>query len=99
MSAAEGGDKLARAHSLATHLAKPLHADVSRVVGRVYPNEDTARFAFGVRWREGRTSGGTIAPLDSVPVPPPTELPGDHWLPGTPDPGVVHVHMAPRASA
>jgi uncharacterized protein (DUF2126 family) len=98
-SAAEGGDKLARAHALAAHLAKPLHADVSRVVGRVYPNEDTARFAFGVRWSEGRTADGTVAPIDSAPVPPPTELAGDHWLTVTPDPGVVEVNMAPCASA
>ena len=50
----EGDDKLARAHSLATHLANRLPgAAVSRVIGRQYPGEDHARFAFGVRWREG----------------------------------------------
>ena len=99
MSAAEGSDKLARAHALATQLATPLHASVSRVIGRVYPNEDHARFAFGVRWTGGATAGGSRCALDATAEPPPTELGGDRWLTVTPDPGVVEVNMAPCESA
>jgi uncharacterized protein (DUF2126 family) len=99
LSAAEGSDKLARAYALATHLAESLHAHLSRVVGRVYPNEDHARFAFGVRWTEDGAARGSRCALDAAAEPPPTELAGDRWLTVTPDPGVVEVNMAPCASA
>jgi uncharacterized protein (DUF2126 family) len=101
ISDAEGGDKLARAHALATHLANRLpSAAVSRVTGRQYPGEDHARFAFGVRWREGlftHVQGARVS-VDDAPTPPPTELGGDRWLTVTPDPGVVEVNMAPCSS-
>jgi len=101
-NSAEGDDKLARAHALATHLANRLPgASTSRVIGRQYPGEDHARFAFGVRWREGffGTAPGTRARVDDEPVAPPTELGNDRWLTVTPDPGVVEVNMAPCSSA
>ncbi len=98
----EGSDKLARAHALAVHLADRLPgAAVSRVVGRQYPGEDHARFAFGVRWGEGAT-GTTPGPrggVDDKPAAPPTALGADRWLTVTPDPGVVEVNMAPSANA
>lgn len=99
---AEGDDKLARAHALATHLANRLPgASTSRVIGRQYPGEDHARFSFGVRWREGffGTAPGTRARIEDEPVAPPTELGDDRWLTVTPDPGVVEVNMAPCSSA
>ena len=100
MSAAAGDDKLARAHALATKLADTLPgAAVSRVLGRQYPEEPTPRFAFGVRWRDDVTSGGARVTLEAAPVPPPTEIAGDHWLSVTPDPGVVEVNMAPCSDA
>jgi uncharacterized protein (DUF2126 family) len=99
---AEGDDKLARAHAMATHLANRLpSASVSRVTGRQYPGEDRARFAFGVRWGEGlfaHVQGARVS-VDDVAVPPPTELGQDRWLTVTPDPGVVEVNMAPCSSA
>jgi uncharacterized protein (DUF2126 family) len=101
-SAAEGDDKLARAHALATQLANRLPgASVSRVVGRQYPGEDHARFAFGVRWREGffGTTPGARAPIDDTPAAPPVDLGDDRWLTVTPDPGVVEVNMAPCPNA
>jgi uncharacterized protein (DUF2126 family) len=103
-SAAEGDDKLARAHALAGKLAdaKP-GAATSRVIGRRYPGEDRERFAFGVRWPETRDGvdprAGTRCGLDDEPKPPPSELAGDRWLSITPDPGVVEVNMAPCASS
>lgn len=52
-SAAEGDDKLARAHALACAFAdNHPGAAVSRVTGRQYPEEHAPRFAFGVRWRD-----------------------------------------------
>ncbi len=98
--AAEGDDKLARAHDLATRLAGALPgASTSRVLGRQYPDEPAPRFAFGVRWRDGAAGAGARAELDAPPGPPPTELGGDHWLTVTPDPGVVEVNTAPCATA
>jgi uncharacterized protein (DUF2126 family) len=99
--AAEGDDKLARAHDLATHLATQLPgAAVARVLGRQFPDEHKPRFAFGVRWRDGvHTPTAVHACVDADPQPPPTALGGDHWLTVTPDPGVVEVNMAPAASA
>ncbi len=107
MNAAEGDDKLETAHALATQLANRLPgASVSRVVGRQYPGEDHARFAFGVRWREGvlspahpGTAPGPRARVDDEPTAPPTELGDDRWLTVTPDPGVVEVNMAPCPNA
>ncbi len=99
-SVAEGDDKLARAHALATHLADHQPgASLSRVFGRQFPGEPGPRFAFGVRWRDAVTKKGTRVALDAPPQPPPTELGGDHWLSVTPDPGVVEVNMAPCATA
>lgn len=101
-NSAEGDDKLARAHALATHLANRLPgAGVSRVVGRQYPGEDHARFAFGVRWREPYfgTAPGPRASAEESPQPPPTDLGDDRWLTVTPDPGVVEVNMAPCPNA
>lgn len=97
-SAADGDDKLARAHALASALGAQLGGRVSRVIGRQFPDEDAARFAFGVRWRDGeaRVGGCTLADL---PQPQPVDLDGDRWLTVTPDPGVVEVNMAPCASA
>ncbi len=98
----EGDDKLARAHALATHLADRLPgASVSRVTGRQYPGEDHARFAFGVRWREGYfgTTPGARVALDAKETPPPEDLGDDRWLTVTPDPGVVEVNMAPCPNA
>lgn len=94
-SAAEGGDKLARAYALASALADRLPgASLARVLGRQYPGETEPRFAFGVRWREGGSRGERGA-IDASPEPPPDELAGDRWLTVTPDPGVVEVNMAP----
>jgi len=100
IGAAEGSDKLARAHALATQLADRLPgATVTRIVGRQYPDESAPRFAFGVRWRDDATGGGTRAALAAAPEVPPADVGGDHWLTITPDPGVVEVNMAPCASA
>jgi len=99
--AAEGDDKLARAHAFAGHLADQLPgAEVSRIVGRHFPDEPHPRFAFAVRWRErqiGSAPGSRVA-LDAKPTPPPVDLHGDHWLTVTPDPGVVEINMAPSAT-
>jgi uncharacterized protein (DUF2126 family) len=97
-NAAEGDDKLARAHALAGHLADALPgASTMRVVGRQFPDEDHPRFAFGVRWSEtGRAASPvTRAGRDDEPLAPPTDLAGDRWLTVAPDPGVVEVNMAP----
>jgi uncharacterized protein (DUF2126 family) len=101
-SAAEGDDKLARAHDLATRLADALPgAGTSRVIGRQFPDEPAPRFAYGVRWRDGvvGAAAGPRAAAGAPPEPPPTELAGDHWLTVTPDPGVVEVNTAPCATA
>ncbi|MEO7096489.1 MAG: transglutaminase family protein, partial [Polyangiales bacterium] len=97
--AALGDDKLERAHALATNFADAMPgASVSCVIGRSYPAEPAPRFAFGVRWRDDVTTGGTRTTHDAAPTPPPTEISDDHWLSVTPDPGVVEVNMAPTAS-
>ncbi len=98
---AEGDDKLARAHALATHLADDLPgASVVRVMGRQYPDEEAPRFAFGVRWADAdATVAGARARADAAPVAPPEELGADRWLTVTPDPGVVEINMAPSATA
>lgn len=99
-SAAEGSDKLARAHALASYVADRLPgAALSRVVGRQYPGESQPRFAFGVRWRDGDSgAAGPRVALDATPLPPPVDLEGDRWLTVTPDPGVVEINMAPCAT-
>lgn len=99
IGAPEGDDKLERAHALATAFADamPGTANVTRVVGRQFPDEPAPRFAFGVRWGAS-TLLAHRAPVDAKPEAPPTELGGDHWLTVTPDPGVVEVNMAPCAS-
>ncbi|HWO25859.1 MAG TPA: transglutaminase family protein [Kofleriaceae bacterium] len=99
--AAEGDDKLARAHALATHLADALPgARTSRVLGRQFPDEPAPRFAYGVRWRDDAdaTAAPARAAIDDAPAPPPEDLGGDHWLTVTPDPGVVEVNTAPCAT-
>ncbi|HEY5923901.1 MAG TPA: transglutaminase family protein, partial [Kofleriaceae bacterium] len=100
-AAAEGDDKLARAHALATAFAdRTPGASISRVVGRQFPDEPKPRFAFGVRWNDdqlGSTNGARVA-AEATPVAPPSDLAGDRWLSVTPDPGVVEVNMAPSAS-
>jgi uncharacterized protein (DUF2126 family) len=99
-NAAEGDDKLARAHALASHLAEGLPgAAMSRVIGRQYPDEPDPRFAFGVRWREGHVGKGERIAPSAAPEPPPTELGDDRWITVTPDPGVIEVNMAPCATA
>jgi uncharacterized protein (DUF2126 family) len=96
LSAAEGDDKLARAHALACKIADELpRARVTRVLGRQYPDEAAPRFAWGVRWSETQGSPGHRPAVEAEPEPPPTELAGDHWLTVTPDPGVVEVNLAP----
>lgn len=99
ISDAEGDDKLARAHDLATRIADRIPgASVSRVIGRQFPDEPKPRFAFGVRWRDGVQGHPNRARVDATPEPPPSDLHGDHWLSVTPDPGVVEVNMAPCAT-
>jgi uncharacterized protein (DUF2126 family) len=104
-AAAEGDDKLDRAHALAAHLADALPgASTSRVLGRQFPDEPAPRFAYGVRWRDDEAAtagggGGARAERDATPAAPPIELGGDHWLTVTPDPGVVEVNTAPCATA
>jgi uncharacterized protein (DUF2126 family) len=99
LGAAEGDDKLARAHALACKIADQLpHARVTRVLGRTYPDEPAPRFAWGVRWSEVAGTPGHRPALDAEPTPPPIALAGDHWLTVTPDPGVVEVNMAPCAN-
>ncbi|MDQ3335033.1 MAG: transglutaminase family protein [Myxococcota bacterium] len=93
LSAAEGSDKLERAHAVATNLADTFGASVSRIVGRQFPEETTPRFAFGVRW----PADAARVAVDAPAVPPPSELGDDAWLTVTPDPGVVEVNMAPEA--
>jgi uncharacterized protein (DUF2126 family) len=96
LAAAEGDDKLARAYALAVRLAEELPgAQVTRVLGRQYPDEPAPRFAWGVRWRAGGEGPHYIANIEDEPQQPPQELGGDHWLTVTPDPGVVEVNMAP----
>ena len=91
-SAASGDDKLARAHAVATALGDRLPgAVVSRVVGRQFPEETEARFAFGVRWRDGSQAPGSRCAADAVPEPPPADPGDDRWLTVTPDPGVVEI--------
>jgi uncharacterized protein (DUF2126 family) len=98
-SAAAGDDKLARAHAVAVALGDRLPgAAVSRVIGRQFPDETEARFAFGVRWRDGSSAPGSRCAADATPEPPPDDPGGDRWLTVTPDPGVVEVNMAPCAS-
>jgi len=98
-SAASGDDKLARAHAVAVALGDRLPgAVVSRVVGRQFPEETEARFAFGVRWRDGSKAPGSRCATDAAPEPPPADLGGDRWLTVTPDPGVIEVNMAPCTS-
>lgn len=100
LAAAQGDDKLARAHALATAFADAHPgAGVTRVLGRQYPDEVAPRFAFGVRWRDDVASGGARCAADAEAHAPPTDVNGDHWLSVTPDPGVVEVNMAPAASA
>jgi uncharacterized protein (DUF2126 family) len=100
-AAADGDDKLARAHALATAFAdRTPGASISRVTGRHFPDEEHPRFAFGVRWRDehdGDPHGARIQ-LDAIAVAPPIDLAGDRWLSVTPDPGVVEVNMAPSAT-
>ncbi|HSK01218.1 MAG TPA: transglutaminase family protein, partial [Kofleriaceae bacterium] len=61
-SAAEGDDKLDRAHDLATRLADALPgAATSRVLGRQFPDEPAPRFAFGVRWRDAEAPARAAA--------------------------------------
>jgi uncharacterized protein (DUF2126 family) len=101
-NAAEGDDKLARAHALATRLADRLPAaSVSRIVGRQFAGEPAPRFAFGVRWREGLFAhpAGLRVSADAAAEPPPTDLDRDRWVSVAPDPGVVEVNMAPCSSA
>ncbi|MBA3456587.1 MAG: transglutaminase family protein, partial [Deltaproteobacteria bacterium] len=95
----QGDDKLARAHTVATAFATELPgASVSRVIGRQFPGETEPRFAFGVRWRDDVTTGGSRVAADAAALAPPLEIAGDHWLSVTPDPGVVEVNMAPASS-
>lgn len=100
---AEGGDKLERAHALATHLAAEIPgATMTRVLGRQYPDEDHPRFAFGVRWRDDDIGEARhLGAIDAPPEPPPVDLDyasGERWLSVTPDPGVIEVNMAPTPS-
>ncbi len=99
IGAPDGDDKLARAHALATALAEatPGASSLTRVIGRQFPDEDSPRFAFGLRWGE-RTLLQHRCAVDAAPEVPPTQLDGDHYLTVTPDPGVVEVNMAPCAT-
>ncbi|MFT3697562.1 MAG: transglutaminase family protein [Kofleriaceae bacterium] len=99
-NAAEGDDKLVRALALATELADQLPgASVSRVIGRMYPEEKQPRFAFGVRWRDDGTGDAHRISIETEAAAPPSELGDDRYLSVTPDPGVVEVNMAPSATA
>jgi uncharacterized protein (DUF2126 family) len=93
--AADGDDKLARAHGLATAIAdRHAGAATSRVFGRQFPDEPAPRFAFGVRWNDAGAGEAARVACDAEPAAPPTDV-DDHWLTVTPDPGVVEVNMAP----
>lgn len=101
IGAAEGDDKLARAHAIAMALAdQHPGATVTRIVGRQFPGEPLPRFAYGVRWRDNVIGSvtGRRADIDARPEPPPADLGGDRWLSVTPDPGVVEINMAPCAT-
>ena len=109
LTAAEGGDKLERAHALASALTVHVpHARLTRVIGRQYPGEAQPRFCWGVRWpRDDNAPQPFSSPahLASPAIASPDDLADEqgilqsHWLTVTPDPGVVEVNQAPAASA
>ena len=104
LSVAEGGDKEERAEALLRALAPRLGGTVrlSRAAGRLYPEEEKPRFAFGALWdrrasRLGEPPAVDDAGLSAPAAPPPPFDPASAWLTVTPDPAVVEVNMAPAA--
>jgi len=98
LTAAEGGDKLARARALLEALAPRLPSSrLLRLEGRHYEGEPAPRFALGALFRRDGTPGGAPdrAGLDGPPVPAPALAAGEALLTVTPDPGVVEVNAAP----
>ena len=97
-SAAEGDDKLARAHALAD-AARRRAARRDGVARRRPAVSRRGRAAVRVRRALARRRRGRHARARSTRRrAPPTELGGDRWLTVTPDPGVVEVNMAPCAT-
>ncbi len=105
-------DKRRRAAQMATILGRRIRgAEVHRVIGRQYPDEEAPRFCFGVRAPrsappagEPRTRGhdddddrdpAVDALLAAVPAATPVIGPDQLWLTVTADPGVVEVNTAP----
>ncbi|MGE5183905.1 MAG: transglutaminase family protein [Acidobacteriota bacterium] len=65
--AAEGDDKLARAHELARHLATALPGAATRdVPGRQFPDEPAPRFAVAVEWKDAAAHYLTVTPDPGV---------------------------------
>lgn len=108
LAAAEGGNKEPLAKHFLTTLAPSLarRVEVMHVVGRRFPEEPEARFAYGALWSrddEGSVPDGAPDGVHGTLDEPPREAPtidtSRAWLTVTPDPGVIEVNTAPAPDA